>query len=134
MKIAFSGKGGVGKTTLAALLAQVYAVAGHDVLAVDADPSPCLAGALECGVGTALVYLKHDPDGVRVEIEVRFEIPLSAGELRPGDLLVSSSIPGHVMRDPDPAAGTIVGSGVGVGSGVSSRVSMLGSLTKGRSR
>lgn len=46
MKIAISGKGGVGKTTLAALLAQVYADSGRDVLAVDADPSPCLAGAL----------------------------------------------------------------------------------------
>jgi CO dehydrogenase maturation factor len=46
MKIAVSGKGGVGKTTLAALLAQVYADAGRNVLAVDADPSPCLAGAL----------------------------------------------------------------------------------------
>jgi CO dehydrogenase maturation factor len=46
MKIAISGKGGVGKTTLAALLAQVYADQGRDVLAVDADPSPCLAGAL----------------------------------------------------------------------------------------
>ncbi len=46
MKLAISGKGGVGKTTLAALLAQVYADQGRDVLAVDADPSPCLAGAL----------------------------------------------------------------------------------------
>jgi len=46
MKIAISGKGGVGKTTLAALFAQVYADAGRNVLAVDADPSPCLAGAL----------------------------------------------------------------------------------------
>lgn len=46
MKIAVSGKGGVGKTTLTALLAQVYADKGLDVLAVDADPSPCLAGAL----------------------------------------------------------------------------------------
>jgi CO dehydrogenase maturation factor len=46
MKLAISGKGGVGKTTLSALLAQVYADAGRDVLAVDADPSPCLAGAL----------------------------------------------------------------------------------------
>ncbi|HEY53952.1 MAG TPA: AAA family ATPase [Caldilineae bacterium] len=46
MKLAISGKGGVGKTTLAALLAQVYADVGRDVLAVDADPSPCLAGAL----------------------------------------------------------------------------------------
>ena len=46
MKIAISGKGGVGKTTLSALLAQVYADTGRNVLAVDADPSPCLAGAL----------------------------------------------------------------------------------------
>jgi len=46
MKIAISGKGGVGKTTVSALLAQAYADAGRNVLAVDADPSPCLAGAL----------------------------------------------------------------------------------------
>jgi CO dehydrogenase maturation factor len=46
MKIAITGKGGVGKTTLAGLLAQVYADAGRQVLATDADPSPCLAGAL----------------------------------------------------------------------------------------
>jgi CO dehydrogenase maturation factor len=46
MKIAITGKGGVGKTTLTALLAQTYADGHHDVLAVDADPSPCLAGAL----------------------------------------------------------------------------------------
>lgn len=46
MKIAITGKGGVGKTTLTALLAQTYARQDRDVLAVDADPSPCLAGAL----------------------------------------------------------------------------------------
>lgn len=46
MKIAISGKGGVGKTTLTALLAQVFAASGRQVLAVDVDPSPCLALAL----------------------------------------------------------------------------------------
>jgi CO dehydrogenase maturation factor len=46
MKIAISGKGGVGKTTLAALLAQTYADKGRAVLAVDSDPSPSLARAL----------------------------------------------------------------------------------------
>ncbi|MDP1545596.1 MAG: carbon monoxide dehydrogenase accessory protein CooC [Anaerolineales bacterium] len=46
MKLAITGKGGVGKTTLTALLAQSYADVGRQVLAVDADPSPCLAGAL----------------------------------------------------------------------------------------
>jgi CO dehydrogenase maturation factor len=46
MKIAISGRGGVGKTTLCALLAETYAERGRDVLAVDADPSPSLAEAL----------------------------------------------------------------------------------------
>ncbi|OQY84453.1 MAG: hypothetical protein B6D40_05365 [Anaerolineae bacterium UTCFX3] len=46
MKLAITGKGGTGKTTLTALLAQTYADAGRRVLAADADPSPCLAGAL----------------------------------------------------------------------------------------
>jgi CO dehydrogenase maturation factor len=46
MKLAITGKGGVGKTTLTALLAQSYADIGRQVLAADADPSPCLGGAL----------------------------------------------------------------------------------------
>jgi len=45
-KIAISGKGGVGKTTLAGLLANVYAKRGHDVIAIDADPDANLASAL----------------------------------------------------------------------------------------
>ena len=48
MKLAITGKGGVGKTTLAALLAHVYAEQGHGVLAIDADPATGLAAA--CGV------------------------------------------------------------------------------------
>lgn len=46
MKIAIAGKGGVGKTTLASLLALHYARRGRPVLAIDADPSPCLGPAL----------------------------------------------------------------------------------------
>lgn len=46
MKIAISGKGGVGKTTLAALLAHVFAEAGRPVIAIDADPAASLAWAL----------------------------------------------------------------------------------------
>ncbi len=46
MKIAISGKGGVGKTTLAALLIKYFKDQGKKVLAVDADPDANLALAL----------------------------------------------------------------------------------------
>jgi CO dehydrogenase maturation factor len=46
MKIAITGKGGVGKTTLASILAHIYAEEGKSVIAVDADPDANLASAL----------------------------------------------------------------------------------------
>lgn len=45
-KLAITGKGGVGKTTLAALLAHLYAEEGRTVLAIDADPDANLGSAL----------------------------------------------------------------------------------------
>ncbi len=45
MKIAIGGKGGVGKTTVCSVWAQLFANEGHDVLAIDADPSLSLGAA-----------------------------------------------------------------------------------------
>jgi len=46
MKIAISGKGGVGKTTIMALLAGECRKQGREVLVIDADPSPHMAETL----------------------------------------------------------------------------------------
>lgn len=57
MKIAISGKGGVGKTTIMALLAREFKHRGKDVLVIDADPSPHMAetmGILNAGEVTPI--------------------------------------------------------------------------------
>ena len=46
MKIAITGKGGVGKTLLASLLSRTFADAGYSVIAIDADPDANLAATL----------------------------------------------------------------------------------------
>ena len=43
VKIAIGGKGGVGKTTICAIWARIFAEEGFDVLAIDADPNTNLA-------------------------------------------------------------------------------------------
>ena len=46
MKLGVVGKGGVGKTTLSALLAQAYVARSQSVLAIDTDSNPNLAFSL----------------------------------------------------------------------------------------
>ena len=46
MKIAITGKGGVGKTLLASLLCKAFADSGYSVIAIDADPDSNLAATL----------------------------------------------------------------------------------------
>jgi len=46
MKIAVTGKGGVGKTTVSAMLCHLFASEGKKVIAVDADPDANLAAAI----------------------------------------------------------------------------------------
>lgn len=49
MKLAISGKGGVGKTTLSSMLAVTLGLAGRNVIAIDADPDANLASAMGLG-------------------------------------------------------------------------------------
>ena len=46
LKLAVSGKGGVGKTTISSLLARIYASKGHTVLAIDSNPDTNFGAAL----------------------------------------------------------------------------------------
>jgi len=64
MKIAFVGKGGAGKTTLAALFSRHLAAQGRTVLALDADINQNLAAALGAGsvphpLGASLTEIKE---------------------------------------------------------------------------
>lgn len=56
MKIAVTGKGGVGKTTFAATLARMYGEEHKDVLAVDADP--------DANLGLALGFTEEELDAI----------------------------------------------------------------------
>jgi CO dehydrogenase maturation factor len=69
MKIAISGKGGVGKTTLAALLIKYFSNQGKKVLAVDADPDANLALALGITDSGTIVPLSQ----MKEEIAARTE-------------------------------------------------------------
>jgi alpha-galactosidase len=53
-----------------------------DLLSVAGPPrggAACLAGVMEEGRGTGLVYWRREPEAVRLEVELRFEVPLEPG-------------------------------------------------------
>ena len=56
MKVAITGKGGVGKTTLASTLARLYAAEGRTVLAADVDP--------DANLGLALGFTPEEVDSI----------------------------------------------------------------------
>ncbi|MBM4081738.1 MAG: carbon monoxide dehydrogenase, partial [Planctomycetes bacterium] len=65
MKIAVSGKGGVGKTTLSAGLALTFAQSGRKVFAIDADPACNLAAALGCQDRSKIVHVGEMKELIR---------------------------------------------------------------------
>jgi len=103
MKLAVSGKGGAGKTTISGTIARALARSGHNVIAIDADINPMLGISLGLGMdGTErLVGMRQElsgansdeavhehtiegllerfgtdaPDGVRVLVASRVDLP-----------------------------------------------------------
>ena len=63
MKIAVTGKGGVGKTTFAAILARLYADEGKKVLCADVDP--------DANLGLALGFSEEELAGITPISEMR---------------------------------------------------------------
>lgn len=66
MKLAVAGKGGVGKTTLVALLAREAVARGYRVIAVDADPDANLAMTL--GIYTPIVTLAEERELIKERV------------------------------------------------------------------
>lgn len=106
MRISFAGKGGSGKTTIAATTARTLARRGHQVRAIDADSNPNLGIALGIPMPQALgldtlpkEIARRDTDeqGNRVTVLLK----------KPGDLFAE-----HGVDAPD-GVRLLVGSRIG---------------------
>lgn len=71
MKLAISGKGGVGKTLFSAMLARTLADAGYSVTAIDADPDANLALTLGIPEGDKITPISEMKELVAERTETR---------------------------------------------------------------
>ncbi len=88
---------------------------------------PAPAGSLEAAAGERIPLKRDDMARLYGEVPVAVvgivptKVSAENGPIRPGDLLVTSSTPGHAMRADDPRTGTVVGKALGslgAGTGV----------------
>lgn len=75
MKIAVSGKGGVGKTLVSGTLASYFSKKGFKVMAIDADPSPNLALTLGIPVEEANKIVPISENAELLESKTRTDFP-----------------------------------------------------------
>ena len=107
MKLAVTGKGGVGKTTLTALLAAALCDTGKKVVAIDADPNTSLAACM--GHPT--------PDSIRPLVEIKELIEERTG-VKPGTIGGMFQLNPFVEDIPDKYAVEIAGIRVLVAGGI----------------
>jgi CO dehydrogenase maturation factor len=75
LKIAVSGKGGVGKTLVSGTLASYFAQKGFKVMAIDADPSPNLALTLGISVEEANKIVPISENAELLEKKTKTDYP-----------------------------------------------------------
>lgn len=68
-----TGKGGVGKTTVAAATALRAADSGHRTLVLSTDPAHSLADAFDVALGDEPRHLSRDLDGQQIDTQSRLE-------------------------------------------------------------
>lgn len=82
MKLAITGKGGVGKTTISGILSRTFGKNGKEVLAIDGDPNPNLSMVLGLGrepvlppaLSSSVLERKETADGKKyIELGVPLE-------------------------------------------------------------
>src|SRR4030042_1235314 len=71
MKIAISGKGGVGKTLLSAFLSHIFAASGFSVIAIDADPDANRAATLGFPDPEKIIPISEMSDLIEERVGVR---------------------------------------------------------------
>jgi CO dehydrogenase maturation factor len=113
MKIAVSGKGGVGKTVIAAGLAARFAATGRPVLAIDVDSSPNLALSLGLSFDEAarITPVAENTELIRVKTGTEF-----SGVFRLS-FTVDDIISRYAVRTPSGANLLVMGTVKAMGSG-----------------
>lgn len=113
MKIAVSGKGGVGKTFIAGSLAAWFVKAGHPVIAIDADPSPNLGLSLGLTFEEAasIVPVAEDAELIRLKTGTTYSGVFKL------TFTVDDIIRSHALQTPSGAYLMVMGTVKAIGSG-----------------
>jgi arsenite-transporting ATPase len=90
--ILYTGKGGVGKTSVAACTALRCAAAGHRTLILSTDPAHSLSESLEAELGSSPVGVAENLWGQEVQAQTEMERHWSAVQAWLGELLMEHGV------------------------------------------